>query len=127
MLAVIVHSFRITICGHDFGLSLAPHQFEESAMNAMAKSSLSRIDIDQLKALAEECGVPHDESEHMTEGFSIWDRIWNRRPFMVKLHTCLYSLVLGILDDILANTKIRVLSDEITIDVVASNGKPYLK
>jgi hypothetical protein len=122
VLSVIVHSFRITICGHDFGLSLEPHHFEESAMNAMAKSSLSRIDLDQLKAFAESCGIPDEESEHMTEGFSFWDRVCNRRDFMVKLHTCLYSLVLGILDDILANTKIRVLSDEITIDVVASNG-----
>ena len=85
-------------------------------MNAMAKSSLSKIDIGQLKALAEECGVREDD-------LTIPDRILNRRPFMVKLHASLYSVVLGILDDVLANTKIRVLSDEITFDVVASNGK----
>ncbi|KAL3917834.1 MAG: hypothetical protein SGILL_004525, partial [Bacillariaceae sp.] len=122
VLAVIVNSFRITICGHDFGLSLKPHQFEDSAMKAMAYSSLSKIDVDKLKAFAEACGIPHDESEDMTEGFSVWDKFWNRREFMVNLHTCLYSLVLGILDDVLANTKIRVLSDEITLDVIASVG-----
>jgi hypothetical protein len=122
VLSVIVHSFRITICGHDIGLSLEPHQFESSAMNAtMAHSSLSKIDIAQIKSFAESCGIPPEDDDGMAEGFSFWDRILNRRSFVVSLHTCMYSLVLGIIDDILANTKIRVMSDEITLDVVPAD------
>jgi hypothetical protein len=121
VLSIIFSSFRVTVCGHDFGLSLEPHQFEEAAMNvAVAHSSLSRIDMDRLKEFAEACGVPESRSESMTEGWSFWDRMWNRQEFMVQLHSSLYGLVLGILDDVLANTKIRVLSDTIALDIVPS-------
>jgi hypothetical protein len=119
VLTVIVHSFRITLCGHDLGLSLEPHQFETSAMNAVvAHSSMSKVDIGQIKSFAESCGIPTDDDDNLIEGFSLWDRVLNRRSFMIKLQTCMYSLVLGIIDDILANTRIRVLSDDITLDVV---------
>mmetsp|Transcript_55046 Transcript_55046/g.133720 ORF Transcript_55046/g.133720 Transcript_55046/m.133720 type:complete len:99 (+) Transcript_55046:1186-1482(+) len=45
---------------------------------------------------------------------------------MVHLHTTLYSLILGILDDLFANTQIHVLSDEITLDIVPRKKKAAL-
>jgi hypothetical protein len=41
-----------------------------------------------------------------------------RPDFVVHLHASLYGLILGILDDILANTKIQILSDDIDLDIV---------
>ena len=127
VLTILSSSLRITVAKHDFGLSLQPTVFEKAAMNAAtttsynssSSSSMSRIDIDKLQRHAESCGVPneHDYAK-MTEGWSVWDRLWNRKQFMVHLHTILYSLVLGILDDLFANTQIHVLSDVITLDVV---------
>lgn len=126
VLSIIFSSFRVTVCGHDFGLTLEPHQFEEAAMSvAAAHSSLSRIDMERLKEFAEASGVPDSRSESMTEGWSFWDRMWNRQEFMVQLHSSLYGLVLGILDDVLANTKIRVLSDTISLDIVPSTEKNF--
>jgi hypothetical protein len=43
---------------------------------------------------------------------------------MAHLHSTLYGLVLGILDDLFANTKIRIMSDTITLDVVARDDFP---
>jgi hypothetical protein len=121
VLAVIMNSFRLTICGHDLGLKMEPHIFEDAAKSAVTRSSLSRIDIEEVRKFAVSCGIPQEDSESMTEGFSLFDRIANRRGFIVNMHTCLYSLVLGILDDILANSKIRILNDDISLDVVPSD------
>lgn len=43
---------------------------------------------------------------------------------MVNCHTVLYGLIIGILDDLLANTKIQILSDEILIDIVPTSTQP---
>jgi F0F1-type ATP synthase assembly protein I len=37
---------------------------------------------------------------------------------MINLHTTLYGLLLGIFDDLFANTQIHILSDEISLDIV---------
>lgn len=37
---------------------------------------------------------------------------------MAQLHASLYALILGIMDDIMANTRLRILSDDIILDVV---------
>mmetsp|Transcript_19300 Transcript_19300/g.31073 ORF Transcript_19300/g.31073 Transcript_19300/m.31073 type:complete len:208 (-) Transcript_19300:1368-1991(-) len=116
VLAVIVNSFRLTVCGHVFGLTLEPHQFEDSAMNVVAHSLLSRIDIDKWQEFAESCGIPREDSETMTEGFSLLNRIWNRIEFMANLQACLYSLVLGILNDMLTNSKTKILLDDISLE-----------
>jgi hypothetical protein len=40
---------------------------------------------------------------------------------VAQLHASLYGLLLGIMDDLLANTKIQILSDEIGIDIVPAS------
>jgi hypothetical protein len=96
VLTVLFSSFKITVCGHDFGLSLEPAVFEAAAINAVSQggrttsnggavSSLSRIDLDKLRRHAESCGVPDDkDSDGMTEGWTLWDRIWNRQEVWVQ-------------------------------------------
>jgi hypothetical protein len=40
-----------------------------------------------------------------------------RNAFVQQLHASLYALILGIIDDVLANTEIEVLSDRISFDI----------
>ena len=90
VLTILSSSLRITVAKHDFGLSLHPTVFEKAAMNAATATSsssacMSRIDIDQLQRHAESCGVPNEQDyARMTEGWSIWDRVSNRKQ--VRFH-----------------------------------------
>ena len=65
----------------------------------MAKSSETRIDIGVLQDHLKET---IDESSTLT------------KPLMLGI----YTLILGVLDDILANTELEVLNDRIRLDVV---------
>jgi hypothetical protein len=118
LLEILSNSFRVTICGHDFRLALEPAQLERSAM--AASSSLSLVNLRLVADFAREAGIDEDS----TEGFGWWDRLWIRRKIMAHHNTVLYGLVLGILDDIMANTKIQILSDDIVMDIVPPRPKP---
>jgi hypothetical protein len=121
VLMVIANSFRITICGHDIRVTLEPAELERSSL--VASSSLSLVDLRLMADFAREAGI----DEESTEGLGWWDRLWFRREIMAHHDTVLYGMILGILDDLMANTKIQILSDDIVMDIVPPRTKPKEK
>jgi hypothetical protein len=115
VLMVIANSFRLTICGHDLLFAMEPANLEQSAVTV--SSSLSQVDMKLLQKFAHEAGVVE------TAPLSWWDRLWIRREFVAQLHASLYGLILGVVDDILANTRIQILSDDIDLDIVPAKAK----
>ena len=101
LLDTIVDTFQVTICGHDLKLHLEP-----SKQTAALKSSLTSIDLHKLQ----------ERYASNTDGTVMGD-------FSAKLHASLYALILGLVDDLLANSEIQLLSDVISIDVVDEHHK----
>ena len=97
MLDSIAYSLRITFCGHDLRL-----HFEPSKKPLAPKSSTTRISSKELLEVARRAVKP--------------DGVYG--DFQVQLLASLYGLVLGLIDDLLANTEIEILSDRIKIDIV---------
>ena len=100
LLDTLVDTFRINLCGHDLKLHFEPSR------NAGAISSLTDIDMDALKQ--------HYISQHGPPTGVLGGLI-------VQLHASLYALILGIVDDLLANSEIELLAEDISIDVVKSS------
>jgi hypothetical protein len=100
-LQILSNSFCINICGHDIQLSIEASYLEQSALTATASSSTnlrmnSDIDMELLKEFALRGGIPNDGSVEL----SWWDGVLGRRQFVANLHASLYSLVLGIVDEV---------------------------
>jgi hypothetical protein len=112
VLQLLANSFRIRICGHDIRLALEPSTLEQSALTV--SSSLSQIDMELLQAFAQHAGI----QETTTNSMGWWDRLWVHKEFTAHLHATLYGLILGIVDDILANTQLQILSDVVDLDIV---------
>lgn len=114
MLDILTGSLHITLCGHDIGLFLEPAAWQEIARNTAATTSsalLSDIDQEKLHEFARlEAGIE--------EELGFWDSLFVPKHFVAQLHASLYGLVLAIADDMLANTKLEILSDTITFDIV---------
>jgi hypothetical protein len=128
VLNILTNSFRITICGHDIRLALEPAQLEALALHAASRCSstsclrnMHDVDMDLLLAFAQDAGIP--TQDHSSDDWSVWERLTIRPDFVAHLHASLYGLILGILDDILANTKIQILSDDIDLDIVPAKAK----
>eukprot|EP00980_Cylindrotheca_fusiformis_P020145 scaffold7212_cov165-Cylindrotheca_fusiformis.AAC.5 len=103
-LQILSNSFQINLCGHDVQISIEPSSLEESALAATASSPSqfrieSEIDLELLQDFAFRAGIPKNESIEM----SWWDQVMPRRRFMASLHASLYSLLLGIVDDVSSN------------------------
>ena len=120
-LMVVCENFRITICGHDIRLQMEPAQLERSALKA--SSSMSMIDLDSLREFAKKAGI----DETSTSDLSWWQRWSFQQEVMTVYYAALYGLILGIVDDIMANTKIQILSDDITMDLVPPQPNTELK
>jgi hypothetical protein len=113
VLDAISSSFRITVCGHDLTIRLEPTtKLIEKAASKVA-SSLSPVDLDALKDFARQVGLD-DEDDDDDPG--LLERA--QRGMLVKLHTTLFALILGVIDDLLANTQLDILSDRIQLDIV---------
>eukprot|EP00545_Synedropsis_sp_CCMP1620_P014584 CAMPEP_0119024968 /NCGR_PEP_ID=MMETSP1176-20130426/32899_1 /TAXON_ID=265551 /ORGANISM="Synedropsis recta cf, Strain CCMP1620" /LENGTH=149 /DNA_ID=CAMNT_0006980401 /DNA_START=15 /DNA_END=460 /DNA_ORIENTATION=+ len=102
-------SFCITFCGHDLRLHFEPSSSTKSrkkkgAAALTAVSSQTKVDVKELQALA--------RREIDTKGLY--------GELQAQLQASLYGLVLGIVDDLLANTEIEILSDRIGIDIVTA-------
>lgn len=100
-LQILSNSFHINICGHDIQLSIEPSSLEQSALAATSSSPSnfrmgSEIDMELLQEFAFRAGIPKDGSVEL----SWWDEVLSRRRFVASLHASLYSLVLGIVDDV---------------------------
>jgi hypothetical protein len=97
LLDSIAASLCITFCGHDLRL-----HFEPSEKQMLAASSTTKINMTELQEIA--------RTAVDSEGLY--------GEFQVQLQASLYGLVLGLIDDLLANTEIVMLSDRIGFDIV---------
>jgi hypothetical protein len=118
VLDTIAASFRITVCGHDIRLHFEPSSntaVDRGALMKAAASSLTKVDIEAVKAFARQAGV-----DDVADDAGFVRRIFDptRKEFIAQLHASLYALILGILDDLLANTELELLSDRIRVDIV---------
>eukprot|EP00977_Amphora_coffeiformis_P025076 scaffold18122_cov194-Amphora_coffeaeformis.AAC.3 len=116
LLDMMAATFTITCCGHDLRISVEPSKnpvFTDSAVQQATK-----IDPDLMLQVARRMGVQPEKE--VNQHRSWWDR-WIRGTqdeVLAQLHATLYSLVLGILDDVLEHTKITMLSDTLQFDLV---------
>jgi hypothetical protein len=100
-LQILSNSFCINICGHDIRLSIEPSDLEQSALTATASSSSnlrmnSDVDMELLNEFALRRDIPNDGTVELS-----WlDEVLGRQQFVANLHASLYSLVLGIVDDV---------------------------
>jgi hypothetical protein len=108
-LDAVFDGFTLQVCGHEFRISLQAAQMERAAV----KASHSIVDLDLLRQYARDHGVQEDQQQ-----LSFWDSLFLRKEFTAQLHAAMYGLVLGIIDDILANTKIQILGDTMELDIV---------
>lgn len=129
VLDLLTTSFRVTLCGHDLSIQMEPstrYAIQQSALRRASEKSaaFSSIDMEKLKEFARHAGVVEAASTSYQDEQKIpW--FWQRwlspanNEFVAEIHASMYSLVLGILDDLLDNTEIEVLSDRIGFDLVA--------
>jgi hypothetical protein len=112
MLDILTASLHVTVCGHDIGLFLEPAAWQDiAARGTTTSSNLSEIDQEKLREFARlEAGIE--------EALGFWDSLFLPQQFVARLHASLYGLILGIADDMLASTKLEILSDKITFDIV---------
>jgi hypothetical protein len=102
VLQLLANSFRIHVCGHDLQLTLEPSMFKKSAL--AISSSLSQIDTELMQDFAQQAGVQEITT---TANMGWWDQLWVHKEFTAHLHASLFGMILGIVDDILANTQIK--------------------
>lgn len=107
----VLEGFCLSICGHELRMSLSAAEAASRVEQAM--SSLSEIDLELLREYARVNGVAEAAANP-----SWFERFFWSREFSVQLHASMYGLVLGIVDDILANTKINVLGDTMEFDIL---------
>jgi len=126
LFAMIVASLKITICGHAVQLDISRAAVLEPAVQRAA-ISLSAISQARVQELAEQAGYQLDvEREKQRQPYDLskeagwWQRWMERRrqAFLLRLHASLWGLILGIIDDLLAHTRIELLSDRVTVDIV---------
>lgn len=120
VLDLVADTFTICLCGHDLKLALEPSTtqdaLEQSALKRSASKAISDIDVEYLTEVAREISMEADR------GRWFWQR-WlspSDNKFIAQLHASIYCLVLGIIDDLLQNTEIHLLSDRIKFDLVES-------
>jgi len=122
---MIAASLRVTVCGHEIGLEINRAEILQPAVQRVA-ISLRAINKAKIEELAAQAGYLGDDGMAATGGHGWMMRMVDRRrqAFLVKLHATLWGLILGIIDDLLASTRIELLSDRISLDIVPS---PYPK
>ena len=119
LLDLLTTTFRLTVCGHDLHLEMEPstrYAIQEAAL-ARASSSLTEIDMQVMTEIARKAGVDMEETDRERW---FWQRFFDpcNNQFVASLHASLYGLILGVLDDLLANTELELLSDRIRFDIV---------
>jgi len=124
MIGMIAASLRVTVCGHEIGLDINRAEIMQPAVQRVAVS-LNAINKAKIEELAAQAGFQGDDAlaeMGRSNGRGWMKRLVDRRrqAFLVKLHATLWGLILGIVDDLLASTRIELLSDRISLDIVPS-------
>lgn len=108
LLDTIAASFCITICGHDLRI-----YFEPTSKMMKPASSQTEVDIAKL--------VEYAKQELGDDKNSLYGEL------QAQLLASLYGLVLGIIDDMLANIDIQILSDRVSVDVISISDDEILR
>lgn len=123
VLDTIAATFRITVCGHDMRLFFEPSTISRldggEVLIKAAESSATKIDIEAIRAFARNAGVNEIADNDMSFLQRMLDPTHNE--FVAQLHASLYALILGIVDDLLANTELELLSDRIRLDILPNS------
>ncbi|KAL3915031.1 MAG: hypothetical protein SGILL_005835, partial [Bacillariaceae sp.] len=124
VLDLVAVSFRITLCGHDLHISLQPStraDLQQAAMQRVANSQstkMSSVDFQHMMQVARDMGRQAERKRWF------WQRWLSpaNNDFVAQLHASVYCLILGVMDDLLENTEIQILSDRIRFDLVPNKG-----
>jgi len=122
LMDILAASFRLTVCGHIFCFNVQRSTKDDLARMAAvrASSSLTEVDMKRLQEYARDCGVEDTESTQHSLLQGIFDK--PQKDLVANIHMSMYALVLGIIDDLFANTKLELLSDSIDFDIEPSTG-----
>jgi hypothetical protein len=118
LLGMVAASMRISLCGHEIGLHItkaAALAVQQSALQSAA-NTMTTIDTERIEEFAREAAAINDVSKK-------WFFGKQRQDFLIQLHASLYGLILGLLDDVLFNTKLELLSDRVRMDVIPTDDK----
>lgn len=125
LIGMIAASFCIVVCGHEIRLEISKARTMMTPVLQRAASSMTLIDKARLKEFALQAGIhEHELGENKDDSAAInmsWmERMMDRRrcAHLAQVHATLFGLILGVLDDMLANTRVELLSDRITLDIV---------
>ena len=138
LLDLLSATLAVSVCGHDFRLSIEPTQRKQllteqaqkvldgSSAVATTTPSESRqhaictpVDTDLLLAYAShEAGIDIHEGQTKRSWFSRLFQPNFSQQFTAQLHASLYGLILGILDDLLTQTTLVLLNDGVQMDLV---------
>jgi hypothetical protein len=119
LLDLLTSSLQLQCCGHVVGLQIAPIVSGNPTVQAAAVQQATAIDPAQVLAYARSLGVHPDEQVNDARR-SFFDRFFRpvQTEMLAQLHATLYALILGILDDVLQHSQIRILSDTVVLDFV---------
>ena len=121
LLHVLSSTLQIQCCGHVLGISIEPSTSKVGtvALHNAALRQATRIDPDHVRQWYEQHAQPLDEQVDINRSlFQRWFRPV-QHELLVQLHATLYALILGMLDDVLQHTELRILSDTVVLDWVA--------
>lgn len=140
ILDAVADTLAIRLCGHELKLSFQPLTADQA--RSFAKKSAERarvsvgscrerltIDEDALEKLVKQAV---DESRHALEasgtvGSSMFAQLPLYTSFLKALHRTLYSLMVGILDELLFESELVILEDRIHVRLVpAGRGGNFL-
>ncbi|KAL7575375.1 hypothetical protein ACA910_001888 [Epithemia clementina (nom. ined.)] len=137
LLDLLSATMSISVCGHDFRLTIEPSQRRklltqqaekvlsqgQQLQQSSSSSRLSRIctpiDTDLLwEYAAREAGIDVMDTTKRRSWFARLFQPNLSQQFVVQLHASLYGLLLGLLDDLLEQTSLVLLQDSVQLDLV---------
>jgi hypothetical protein len=108
LLDTLANTFCINICGHELRIYFDP-----------IKTSM----VDHLTAITPTKGLSIQSSKSRINVEVLTAQLSSNTnsPFQQQVLLSVYTLVLGIIDDVLANSEIKLLYDRVSFDVVAGS------
>ena len=113
VLAAMNSTFSFISCGHEVRIHFQPATSSTLSSSMIEQtfiksaSSFSDVDLEQLQNFARSSGISQNAKLRLTR----WDSLFIRHEFVTQLQATIYGLILCIVDDLLLNTRIRILSD----------------
>jgi len=130
VLDLLSASFCISVCGHDFALSIEPSKDRHTVLEQLAqdaatgdapphKMSSTPVNTELLmEYAAQQAGIDIHEAEMKRSWYQrMMNPLEGGELFMTQLHASLYSLLLGIFDNVLEHTELDLLNETVHFDI----------